>query len=263
MKVGSARQTAGDPKKQFMSKEAYEDLQKTTGLNYKIQPFTKDGVDGFLVGDSYAPTDDHKSVFQAELAKKQAQQIAERQAELQQYISDNRPNVIRNLAVMGDVITDLKTGKIKIGGLYEFVPDVGNLQDAVRAGFNTTGQDAVDNVRQVIFQSLKAILGGAFSAQEANRLSASAYNPQLQGQEGVELNIKRLERALQVIKLVDDAKIAEMEAYRAGRYYDDVSAAQVLENQVDMFEQDFPLGKSSLTTRSNNRITNISSTPKN
>ena len=111
------------------------------------------------------------------------------------------------------------------------------MRESVRGAMNPSGQDAVDNVRSVVFLSLKAILGGQFSKDEANRLVASTYNPQLRGEAGVTANVKRLEMANLVLKRTYQAKMDELAAYQSGVVYKGPSPAQVARTQIDIMQQ--------------------------
>ena len=69
--------------------------------------------------------------------------------------------------------------------------------DGLRA-FNVEAADAFDNVRSVVFESLKETLGGQFAEREGERLVAAAYNPYLPA----ELNIKRLKRLTDEMRMI-------------------------------------------------------------
>jgi hypothetical protein len=85
------------------------------------------------------------------------------------------------------------------------------MSDHVRALFNPTGQDALDKVRGVIFQSLKATLGGQFAEKEGIRLVEAAYNPKL----GAEQNIDRLGALLRRTQAAATAKDAAAQYFHA------------------------------------------------
>lgn len=62
--------------------------------------------------------------------------------------------------------------------------------------------DAFDNVRSVVFESLKETLGGQFAEREGERLVNAAYNPYL----SPELNIKRLKRLLDEMRMIASSR---------------------------------------------------------
>ena len=103
-----------------------------------------------------------------------------------------------NIIQLSEVIGDLEDGNIDTRSLSDFAP----MSDNVRALFNPTGQDALDKVRGVIFQSLKATLGGQFAEKEGIRLVNAAYNTQL----SEEQNIDRLGALLRRTQAAADAK---------------------------------------------------------
>jgi len=103
-----------------------------------------------------------------------------------------------NMTQLSEVIGDLEDGNIDTRNISDFAP----MSDTARALFNTTGQDALDKVRGVIFQSLKATLGGQFAEKEGIRLVEAAYNPKL----GAEQNIDRLGALLRRTQAAATAK---------------------------------------------------------
>ena len=119
---------------------------------------------------------------------------------------------MKNLATYDRVTNQLLSGEASTRTLADlFTPSALGIDDAVRAVFNPTGQDALDNIREVVFQGLKDTLGGAFSEGEAQRLVAASYNPAL----SEEMNIERLREARDVLSNVIAAK-DDMYNYIAG-----------------------------------------------
>jgi hypothetical protein len=107
-----------------------------------------------------------------------------------------------NLATYDDLIVGLTSGEITTRGFADLTPQALGIDDTIRQIFNPTGQNAVDNVRRVIFQGLKDTLGAAFTQKEAERLVAASYNPALPE----EMNIQRLQDARDVLADVIAAK---------------------------------------------------------
>lgn len=248
----------------FMTVDQYNQLvSENKGSSFKRTPVTDESgnVIGYNVEESYADTDEvtYDSIFTEESAKRDAQNLSDRKKEVRDWYADKRPKVESNIQIYDSLIRDLKAKKISIGGITEFVPDIGTFRDSTRALFNSKGQDAVDRVRLVVFQSLKDILGGAFSAQEANRLSLSAYNPQLGGTEGIEDNILRLEMANKVLRDMQAVKMAEFNAYQAGQQYFGPSAAQILKDGNDAMLAQFPIGSDSGVTAEGNTFGGLES----
>ena len=103
-----------------------------------------------------------------------------------------------NMTQLSEVIGDLDDGNIDTRNFSDFSP----MSDSVRALFNPTGQDALDKVRGVIFQSLKATLGGQFAEKEGTRLVEAAYNPKLPE----DANIDRLGALLRRTQAAAQAK---------------------------------------------------------
>ena len=258
-KVGADSQASGSGSKGTrISIDKYNQLVKDNGgTPFKRTPVVDElgNVVAYDVQESYADPEvpsTYQETFMQESAKEDAKNLSKRKADIRDWYSNKKAKVDSNRRIYDDLILDLKAGDIKIRGVYEFMPDIGTFRDDVRALFNSSGQDAVDRVRLVVFQSLKDILGGAFSAQEANRLSLSAYNPQLAGTEGVEKNIQRLEEANRVLKDIQAVKMAEYNAYQAGQEYFGPSGAEMLERGAARMSAQFPVGSGSGTTTSGN-----------
>lgn len=261
--VGASSQANNDSGS-FMTVDQYNKLvSENKGSSFKRTPVTDESgnVVGYNVQESYADTDEatYDSIFTEESAKRDAQNLSDRKKEVRDWYADKRPKIESNIQIYDSLIRDLKAGNISIGGITEFVPDIGTFRDSTRALFNSKGQDAVDRVRLVVFQSLKDILGGAFSAQEANRLALSAYNPQLAGAEGIEDNILRLEMANKVLRDMQAVKMAEFNAYQAGQQYFGPSAAQILKDGNDAMLAQFPIGSDSGVTKGGNSFGGLES----
>jgi hypothetical protein len=107
-----------------------------------------------------------------------------------------------NLATYDNLLTGLVSGEITTRGFADLTPQALGIDDSLRQLLNPTGQDAVDNVRRVIFQGLKDTLGAQFTQREAERLVAASYNPALPE----EMNISRLQDARDVLADVIAAK---------------------------------------------------------
>ena len=89
------------------------------------------------------------------------------------------PVVQSNILQYQKMITGLKSGEIKTGGISEFFPDIAGLRDNLRSFVNPTGQDTVDRMVSVVFQNLRETLGAQFTAKEAQQFLDAAYNPML------------------------------------------------------------------------------------
>lgn len=110
----------------------------------------------------------------------------------------NFSNVENNMEVLSNIQKRLEAGEDLTGKIYGLLPD--NLKPFV----DEEGADVIDQVRGVIYQSLKETLGAQFTEKEGERLVKSAYNPQL----SPELNAKRLAQGIQNIQ----DKISEQRA---------------------------------------------------
>ena len=132
-----------------------------------------------------------------------------------------------NLATYDKLLVGLTSGEINTRTIADFAPSALGIDDTIRGLFNPTGQNALDNVRRVIFQGLKDTLGGNFAEAEAQRLVSASYNPALPE----EMNIQRLQDARDVLSDTIAAKndlYAHIAAGGTMADYEGVTPAAVL-----------------------------------
>lgn len=127
--------------------------------------------------------------------------------------SGGRAQAVGNLQTMKGVMSGLASGSIDTRTTSDFIPDLGGLRDSVGALVNPSGQDAIDNIRLVVFQNLRETLGAQFTAQEAQQLVNATYNRQLSEQQ----NLDRLFGVLSVMENVITAKDALSEHLKSGK----------------------------------------------
>lgn len=133
--------------------------------------------------------------------------------EIGQWLAGGKARSEANIKIYEDLMKGIKSGAIKTGTLREqLTPTVAGLDDRMRAIFNPVGQDAVDRVRLVVFQSLRDTLGAQFTQREAERLTAATFNTDL----SPEQNLERLRDVSRVLEATAAAKNALAEHYQAG-----------------------------------------------
>jgi len=256
--VGAQQLAGSGAKEMFMLPNELKALKDRTGMEYDIRPFVdpKTGKEGYMVGSSYNPAETYDQIYMSSKAKARGEADVAREDEIVNWAQTDRIVAEASMQKYNTVINGLKTRTIDIGGISEFVPDIAGLRESVRGAMNPSGQDAVDNVRSVVFLSLKAILGGQFSKDEANRLVSAAYNPQLTGEAGYAANIQRLELANSVLIRIYDAKMEELTALQSGIEYKGPSPSAVATSEINRLQQS--VGDSMyLKTQSGLRINNI------
>jgi len=138
----------------------------------------------------------------AELTVGQEKMLEETAKDLAPWGTGGKQQAEANLATYDDLIVGLTSGQITTRGFADLTPQALGIDDTIRQIVNPTGQNAVDNVRRVIFQGLKDTLGAQFTQKEAERLVAASYNPALPE----EMNIQRLQDARDVLADVIAAK---------------------------------------------------------
>lgn len=117
-------------------------------------------------------------------------------AEVQSWnLSGGYTKQLENLNKIDDVITTLKEENVT-GSFTGIVPRV------IRAFVNPESVGIEDDIRSIIFQSLRETLGAQFTEREGNRLVEASFNILLDE----ETNIKRLERLKSTILKMAQAK---------------------------------------------------------
>ncbi len=164
------------------------------------------------------------------------------------WLSTGRDLAIGNLSKINEVVTGLQSGAIDTRTVTDFAPSL--IRDTSRSLVNPSGQNAVDTIRDVVFQNLKNILGGAFSAKEAEELVSASYNPMLDEA----TNLDRLMRASDLmLKMIEskDALVSHLNSGGKMGDYDGIKPFDVYsagkQNLFDMYglnEQESDIDKS-------------------
>lgn len=143
---------------------------------------------------------------------------------------------IGNLSKINEVVTGLQSGAIDTRTVTDFAPSL--VRDTFRSLVNPSGQNAVDTVRDVVFQNLKNILGGAFSAKEAEELVSASYNPMLDEA----TNLERLMRTKDLmLKMIEskDALVSHLNSGGKMGDYDGIKPFDIYsagkQNLLDMY----------------------------
>jgi len=164
------------------------------------------------------------------------------------WLSAGRDLAIGNLSKINEVVTGLQSGAIDTRTVTDFAPSL--IRDTARSLVNPSGQNAVDTIRDVVFQNLKNILGGAFSAKEAEELVSASYNPMLDEA----TNLDRLMRTSDLmLKMIEskDALVSHLNSGGKMGDYDGIKPFDVYsagkQNLFDMYglnEQESDIDKS-------------------
>jgi hypothetical protein len=176
-----------------------KELNKLRDEGYK--PTVKFGAEGEMIMTdlgTFAPQD----TVTEPLTVGQEKMLEETAKDLAPWGTGGKQQAEANLATYDNLLTGLASGEITTRGFADLTPQALGVDDTLRQLLNPTGQDAVDNVRRVIFQGLKDTLGAQFTQREAERLVAASYNPSLPE----EMNIARLQDAREVLADVITAK---------------------------------------------------------
>jgi len=230
-----------------------ENADGTTQANLEAVNYidsNNDGVDDLMqyidmssTGKRFVQTEvidkntDPAAITATEQAKAFGKKRGEDQAKMISDYETGRELKLANLGRYDQVLTAMLTEGSFTGGFIEkFIPNAAGFKEKARTLFNPTGQAALDNVASVVMQSLKDILGGAFSEREGQRLIDAAYNPGL----GPEENARRLLRARNIIA------VALQEQDKMYQYYVDngnlagytVMPLSVVNSMINDFELD-------------------------
>ena len=139
--------------------------------------------------------------------------------------STEKWSLLTNIDKLDDSIAALKQSDSLTG------PVIGNIPDIILAFTNPEAIGLEDDIRSIVYQSLRATLGAQFTEREGNRLVAATFNQLL----GEEINMKRLERlraeTYNMIKAKED-KIAYLKKEGTLRGYEGEQSVDSLLNAI-------------------------------
>ena len=215
LKIGQST-TPTESDEMFYTASDLAKLEEDTGLTYKRRPAMQNGKKGFMVSESYAPEDTIEQKTASSFAEQEGKNISDTINRLEdEWIGKGKPVAMANIEIYDDLITGLTNGNITTRTILSFTPEALGIQDYLTSGFEKTNQQAFDRVRGVIFQGLKATLGGQFTAREVDNLVMVAYNRKLTARQ----NIERLEGARKVlVNMVEAQENIYLAALNGQRY---------------------------------------------
>ena len=138
----------------------------------------------------------------AGLTSGQDKLLEEMAKSLSPWYTGGRQQAEANLNTYDSLVNKLTSGEVTTRNISDLTPEALGISDLFRQIVNPSGQEAVDRVRQVVFQGLKDTLGAQFTQREAERLVSASYNPALDEA----TNIARLKDARNVLADVINAK---------------------------------------------------------
>ena len=173
--------------------------------------------------------------------------------DLSEWPTIGRAQAAGNLASYRRVIAGLTDGSIETRGIGEFLPTEG-LSEFARKFSNVPGQQALGQIRGVIFQGLRDTLGAQFTEREGQRLVAATYDPALPEAD----NIERLKHASAILEATIDARdnlYTHMADGGSVANYDGKRGRGIFDEQMSKLEQSNKNQLSSGTTSSGAVIT--------
>lgn len=105
-------------------------------------------------------------------------------------------NLKKNIGLLESAVGDLKSGKVKTGGMTGFLGN--DVQDVI----NPQVSIARDKIRAAIQGTLKQVLGAQFTEKEGEAIFNRAFNPRLSNEE----NARRVQAELDSLKEMANAK---------------------------------------------------------
>lgn len=158
-------------------------------------------------------------------------------AELAQWEISGRANTQANIEALDQIVGGLESGQINTRGWVDSLPFA---QDWARAIANPTGQDALDRVRGVVFQSLRETLGAQFTEREGQRFVEASYNPKLDENQ----NAQRLKDYASRLRSAQEAKnqqLAYLKANGTLQGYTGQDPEKVMLSGLDGEQQQSPI----------------------
>lgn len=125
--------------------------------------------------------------------------------EYNKWRTNDESNSTSNINKLYGIIESLDTGDVETGGFINKLPA---FSDQMRLIFDPSGQDAVDRIRGVAYQSLRATLGAQFTEKESANLVATYFNPGLDSK----MNMDRLQEFSETMQSIHNSK-SEMYQY--------------------------------------------------
>ena len=113
------------------------------------------------------------------------------------YVTKGRPQVEANLLNLADKLEILQSGELNVSG-----PEMAFIPERLAPTLMPGAVAFEDDVRDIVFQSLREKLGAQFTEKEGDRLVAAAFNKNLPEQ----VNVARLKRLQNTIKDAAQAK---------------------------------------------------------
>lgn len=113
------------------------------------------------------------------------------------YVTKGRPQVEANLLNLADKLEILQSGELNVSG-----PEMAFIPERLAPTLMPGAVAFEDDVRDIVFQSLREKLGAQFTEKEGDRLVAAAFNKNLSEQ----VNVARLKRLQNTIKDAAQAK---------------------------------------------------------
>ena len=182
----------------------------------------------------------------AGLTSGQDKLLEEMAKSLSPWYTGGRQQAEANLNTYDTIVNKLTSGEVTTRNISDLTPEALGISDLFRQVVNPSGQEAVDRVRQVVFQGLKDTLGAQFTQREAERLVSASYNPALDEA----TNIARLKDARNVLSDVINAKNAFANHIASGggpASFEGLMPSEVLSSGVKNIESMYSSEASGLT----------------
>jgi len=106
------------------------------------------------------------------------------------WLTKDYAEALENNTKMTELIADIESGANVSGVGFGLASEF--FSDSLIAGFFPKGTNAYDEIKSIVYKSLKASLGAQFTEREAKNLVQASWNPALPP----EINLKRLKRVM-------------------------------------------------------------------
>ena len=147
-----------------------------------------------------------------------------------------RQQAEQNLKNLNDKLDILASGDKNVSG-----PFLGQIPEGIRAFTNPDSLAFIGDIRDVVFQSLRATLGAQFTEKEGERLVAAAFDARLSEEE----NYKRLKRLVEKIQDTKNSMEAMSAHWKKNGTLQGYESKQIVFQDVfDSFAEEDFIGKS-------------------
>lgn len=141
------------------------------------------------------------------------------------WLTKDYAEALENNTKMTELIADIESGANVSGVGFGLASEF--FSDSLIAGFFPVPTNAYDDIKSIVYKSLKASLGAQFTEREAKNLVQASWNPALPP----EINLKRLKRVMATAERRLRMK------YSLGKHFEDFGSLYMYKGSTDLKDE--------------------------